>query len=42
MTPLVKTRLVVSNGRVPLRNENRRDGGAKRAIVPVPVRSGRV
>jgi hypothetical protein len=42
ITPLVKTLLVVSNGSVPSLSEKRRAGGAKRAIVPVPVRSGRV
>jgi hypothetical protein len=41
MTPRVNTRFVVSKGRVLFAKENRRDGGANNARVPVPVRSGR-
>lgn len=40
-TPRKKTRLVVSSGSRPSASEKRSAGGAKRAIVPVPVRSGR-
>lgn len=41
ITPRVKTRLVVRSGKVLLRSENRRAGGAKSDSVPVPVLSGR-
>jgi hypothetical protein len=41
ITPRVNTRFVVKSGRVLLASENRRDGGANKASVPVPVRSGR-
>jgi len=41
MTPLVNTRFVVNKGSVLFARENRRDGGANNARVPVPVRSGR-
>lgn len=50
--PRVKTRFVVRRGRTSvggelgevegLERENRREGGAKREMVPVPVRSGRI
>jgi len=32
-----KTRFVVKRGRMPPAREKRREGGAKREIVPVPV-----
>jgi hypothetical protein len=40
MTARVKTRLVVRRGSVLLRREKRREGGAKSALVPVPVLLG--
>src|SRR6266545_2045754 len=39
--PRKKVRLVVRSGNVDPAKEKRRDGGAKREIVPVPVRSVR-
>lgn len=41
ITPRMNTRLVVRSGRVLFAKENRREGGANRAMVPVPVLSGR-